>query len=173
MFSKKSMTTALVLAGSMSLPLGAEAAQPGFYVGGSLGQGQDVVLDQTSSAYKIFGGFNVNRYLGMEVAYVNLGSNYVDRYGDTFTQDGGSFDLVGHLPIGPNVDVFGKFGIYNWTVSSNYYYYASTHGTNNDYGFGIDAQVAPRIWVRGEYQKFLDVAGGDVNLASVGLSYHF
>lgn len=172
MFSKKSIASALLLAGSMSLPLATQAAQPGFYVGGSLGQGQDVVLDQTSAAYKIFGGFNINRFLGMEVAYVNLGSNYTDSYGDSFTQDGGSFDFVGYLPIGPYLDLFGKVGIYNWTVSSNYYY-ASSHGSNNDYGFGIDAQVAPRVWVRGEYQKFKDVAGGDVNLASVGISYHF
>jgi len=177
MLNAKSLTSAGLLAASLSLPLSALAAQPGFYLGGSIGQGDDVVLDQTSAAYKIFGGFNFNQFLGMELAYVNLGSNYCcDNLGSRFTQDGGSFDVVGHLPISPYVDVFGKVGIYNWTVSSNDYYYYSnayTQGSSSNYGFGLEAEVSPRLWVRGEYQKFNDVAGGDVNLASVGMSYHF
>ena len=173
MLSKKVIVSSVVLAGAMSLPLYAQAAQPGFYFGAGLGQGNDVVLDQTSAAAKLFGGFNVNRFLGMELSYVNLGSNYVDYYGYGFTQDGVSYEFVGYLPVSPYVDLFGKVGIYNWTVSSNYYYNASTSGSDSDYGFGLSAQVSQRVWLRGEYQKFQNIAGGDVNLASVSLSYHF
>lgn len=172
MFSKKYVMPALLLAGAMSLPLPAIAAQPGMYFGAGLGSGHDVVLDQDSSAGKLFFGFNVNPYIGMEVAYVNLGSNYTDFYGESFTQDGATFELVGNLPLSPYIDLFGKVGLFNWTVSSNYYY-ASTSGTDNTYGFGISAQVAPRLWLRGEYQTFMDVAGGDVDLISASLSFHF
>ncbi|MBI1424497.1 MAG: outer membrane beta-barrel protein [Gammaproteobacteria bacterium] len=173
MFNKKSLAPAVLLAGTLATPLVAQAAQPGFYLGFGLGQGNDVVLDQTSAAGKFFGGFNVNRFLGLELAYVNLGSNYCcDTFGSSFTQDGVSYEIVGYLPVSPYIDLFGKVGIYNWTVSSNYYY-ASDSGSNNDYGFGVNARVSRNVWLRGEYQKFQDVAGGDVNMASVGFTYHF
>lgn len=168
----KNIVSAALIAGAISLAPAAHAAVPGFYVGGGIGQGNDLVLNQTSAAYKIFGGYNVNPFLGMELAYINLGSNYVDVNNNTFTQDGVSYELVGHIPLGPSVDVFGKVGMYNWTASTNYSY-ASTQGTNNDYGFGLSAQVAPQLWLRGEYQKFIDVDGGDVNMASVSMEYHF
>lgn len=173
MLNKKYLVSGILLAATMSLPFTAHGAQPGFYIGAGLGQGDDVILNQTSAAYKVFGGFNFNPFLGLEVAYVNLGSNYVDSFNNTFTQDGSSFDIVGYLPVSPYVDIFGKAGIFNWTISNNYSYYAYSQGTSSDYGFGIDAQVNRQVWVRGEYQKFVDVAGGDVNLASVSVSYHF
>ena len=172
MLSKKYVLPVLLLVGSVSLSLPAVAAQPGLYFGAGLGSGHDVVLDQDSSAGKLFFGFNVNPYIGMEVAYVNLGSNYIDYYGDKFTQDGASFELVGYLPITPYFNLFGKVGLFNWTASSNYYYAYDT-GTDNTYGFGLSAQVAPRIWLRGEYQTFMDIAGGDVDLVSASISFHF
>lgn len=172
MSGNKYIVSAALIAGAISLAPAAQAAQPGFYVGGGIGQGDDLVLHQTSSAYKIFGGYNVNPFLGMELAYINLGSNYVDVNNNGFTQDGVSYELVGHIPIGPTLDIFGKVGLYNWSASTNYSY-ASVQGTNNDYGFGLSARVAPQLWLRGEYQKFLDVDGGDVNMTSVSVSYHF
>lgn len=171
---KKYIVSSVLLAGILCLPFSTHAAQPGLYVGVGLGQSDDVILNQSTSAAKLFGGINLNRYLGMEISYVNLGSDYCcDAYGNTFTQDGVSYELVGYLPVSPYVDLFGKVGLFSWSITSNYYYYSSERGTNNDYGFGISAQVTPQVWLRGEYQKFLDVAGGDVNLASVSLSYYF
>lgn len=169
---KKSIVTSLVLAGAMALTPAAHAAPPGVYYGVGIGQGDDQILNQTQAAAKLFAGYNVNRFLGMELSYVNLGSNYIDYYGTSFTQDGVSFDLVGYLPVSPYLDLFGKVGMYNWTVSDNYYY-ASSQGTDSDYGFGVSTQVSRYTWLRAEYQKFQNVAGGDVNLASVSLSFHF
>jgi len=172
MSKHKIFVTALLLTAAIGLAPTVHAADPGFYAGIGLGQGDDRVLNQTSAAAKLFAGFNFNPFLGVEFAYVNLGSNYVDINGVGFTQDGGSFDIVGYLPLTPYVNFFARGGIYNWTVSSNYYY-GYTTGSSNDYGVGISTEVSPRLWLRGEYQKFLDVAGGDVNLISVSLAYHF
>lgn len=178
MLNRKTILSAALIAGAISLTPAAQAAEPGFYVGGGIGQGNDLVLNETSAAYKIFGGYNVNPFLGMELAYVNLGSNYTlydSSTGNyyTGTQDGVSYELVGHLPIGYNIDIFGKVGLFNWSNSYNYVYAPSAQGTNNDYGFGLSARLAPQLWLRGEYQKFLDVNGGDVNMASVNIVYHF
>jgi len=172
MSKHKTTLTALLLAAVIGIAPSAHAADPGFYFGAGVGQGNDKALDQTSGAAKLFVGFNVNPFLGLEASYVNLGSSYVDINGVDFTQDGGSFDLIGYLPLSPYVDLFARGGIYNWTVSANYYYGYRT-GSSNDYGFGISTEVAPRLRLRGEYQKFLDVAGGDVDLISVSLAYHF
>lgn len=163
----------LLLAAIVGLAPVAHAAQPGMYAGIGLGQGNDKVLNQTSGASKLFIGYNFNPVLGMEFSYVNLGSSYVDIYGTEFTQDGGSIDIIGYLPLSPYMNLFARGGIYNWTVSTNYYPYGAASGSSNDYGFGLNAEVSPRIWMRGEYQKFLDVHGGDVDMISVSLAYHF
>ena len=171
--SKKPIVTSLLLAGTLSLPLSAHATPPGFYLGLGMGWGNDVVLDQTSTAFKFFGGYNVNRYFGFELGYVDLGDNYSDYYGNSFTQDGFSYELVGYLPVSPTIDLFAKAGIYNWTVSNNYYYYASQSGADADYGLGISAQLNRQLSVRGEYTKYTNIAGGDVNMASVSATFHF
>ena len=162
----KAILSGLLLATSLSLPLVSQAAQPGLYLGVGLGSADDVVLDETSAASKVFAGINLNQFLGMEVSYVNLG-DYVN---GNITQDGVAYELVGYLPLSPYVDIFGKVGAFNWNVSSGS---LSSRGTDSDYGFGISAEVSPRVRLRGEYQKFQDVDGGDVNLASVSVSYHF
>jgi hypothetical protein len=174
MFSKQTIVSAVALAGAMCLPLTAHAAQPGFYLGGSFGSADNTYLQQNEAAYKVFGGFNFNHFLGMELSYVNLGTNYNDA-GYTDTIDGYSYELVGNIPVSPYMDLFAKAGFYNWNISDSYYGYSITSGSNNDYGFGINAQVARQLWIRGEYQKFMDVgvSGGDINLVSVGLTYHF
>ena len=166
MFNPKSLVPGALLAATLSLPLTAHAAQPGLYLGVGLGSADDVILDETSAASKVFAGINLNRFLGMEVSYVNLG-DYVN---GAIIQDGVAYEVVGHLPLSPYVDVFGKVGAFDWQVRSGS---LRSRGTDRDYGFGLSAEVSPRVWIRGEYQKFLDVDGGDVNLASVSVAYHF
>ena len=104
MFNPKSLVPGALLAATLSLPLTAHAAQPGLYLGVGLGSADDVILDETSAASKVFAGINLNRFLGMEVSYVNLG-DYVN---GAITQDGVAYEVVGHLPLSPYVDVFGK-----------------------------------------------------------------
>lgn len=175
MFSKKSFVCALLLTGAVGLPVSANATPPGFYMGIGMGWGDDQVLNQTSTAFKFFGGYNFNRYVGFEFGYVDLGNNYTDYYGQSFTQDGFAYELAGYLPVSPTIDLFAKGGFYNWTVSNNYYYYpyGSESGTNGTYGGGITAQLNRNLSLRGEYEVFTDIAGGDVNMASVSITYHF
>lgn len=180
MIRKTSIVSSLLLAGTLSLPISANAAPPGFYLGIGLGSANDVVLEQNSTGAKFFGGYNFNRYFGLELAYVDLGNNYTDYYGNSFTQDGFSYQLAGYLPISPTIDLFAKAGMYNWTVSSNYYYYygytyyyASESGSDPAYSLGITSQLNRQVSVRGEYEKFTNIAGGDVNMVSVSVTYHF
>lgn len=144
------------------------AVQPGVYLGVGAGGAHDEILNETESAYKVFGGLNLTPNLGLEVAYVDLGS-YLN---ETLDQDGVSIEAVGYLPIASNVDLFGKFGIYDWEVRDRFLSATAT-GTDTSYGMGLNVALSYHSSFRAEWQNFMDVAGGDVSLLSASLSLHF
>ena len=155
------------LVGVLMVPIGnALAAQPGAYLGGGIGSAYDEILDEEASAYKIFGGVNLTPNIGMELGYVNLGS-YVDGY---LEQDGVSYEVIGYLPLSDNLDLYGRGGFFNWEVSTPA---GSNSGTDPTFGVGLQAQLTRNVSLRGEYQTFLDIDGGDVDLLSASFNLHF
>lgn len=156
----------LITAAALGLPAMASAVQPGVYFGVGLGSADDEILQETATGSKLFGGINVTRFIGVEVSYINLGE-YVN---GAIEQDGLAYELVGYLPLNYNVDLFGKVGMFNWEVRSGPYY---VRGTDPSYGAGISVILNPNVNLRGEWQLFTDVDGGDVDLYSASISYHF
>ena len=144
------------------------AAPPGGYVGFSLGSADDDVLDESDTGYKIFGGYTFNSNFGLEIAYVDLGS-YLDGYLDQY---GVAFDVVGYLPVGNNFNILGKLGMFAWSVDVDAIY-ASETGTDLTYGLGVQYDFNNRLSIRGEWEAFDDVLGGDVSLLSAGILYTF
>lgn len=142
------------------------AVEPGGYLGFSIGSADDDVLDESDTGYKILGGFNANNNIGFEIAFVDLGS-YVN---DLLDQYGVAFEVVGYLPVANNFDLFGKLGIFSWTVEVGA---ADDDGTDLTYGFGGAFRASPQISVRAEWERFTDISGGDVDLLSAGVTYHF
>jgi len=163
----KNLVMAGLVAASMVLPIStSQAAQPGPYVGAGFGQSDDVILDETESSYKIFAGVNLSEFIGLELSYVDLG-----RFAnDQLSQDGIAYEVIGYLPLDHNVDLFGRAGFYNWVVADEL---SSNEGTEATFGVGLRVQLNPALSVRAEYQSFLDVDGGDVDLYSASLSLHF
>jgi hypothetical protein len=132
-FSSKQGLAAAVAA-ALALWTAQASAEPGFFVGASIGQstteaqqndifdtGENVEFDEDETGYKIFGGYMFNDYLGVELGYVDLGQPE-----DKFSDDGGEFDLkleaeasgftanlVGEIPLGP-VDLFAKVGLISY-----------------------------------------------------------
>ena len=151
---------------TLSLPAAASAVQPGGYLGFGIGSADDELLQETDTAAKFFGGFNITRHIGFELSYVNLGE-YVN---GAIEQDGIAYELVGYLPLNYNVDLFGKVGTFSWEVSSGPFY---VQGTDLTYGAGINVILNPHVNLRGEWQTFTEVDGGDVDLYSAGVSFHF
>ena len=144
----------------------ANAAPPVGYIGFSLGSADDDVLSESDTGYKFFGGYTVNNNLGFEIAFVDLGQ-YVD---GLLEQYGVAFEVVGYLPLSSNLDLMGKLGMFSWTVDV---LNASDDGTDLTYGLGVQYDLNNRLYVRGEWEQFTDVSGGDVSLLSVGLLYAF
>ncbi len=144
----------------------AQAAQPGPYLGAGIGQADDEILNETESAYKFFGGVNLNENIGLELSYVDLGS-YAN---GQLTQDGVAYELIGYLPLDANIDLYGRAGFYDWTVSNGF---ITRSGAEPTFGFGLNVQMNPNLSLRGEYQIFTEVDGGDVDMVSASLSFHF
>jgi OOP family OmpA-OmpF porin len=163
----KSSTLILGFSMAVLVPIStAQAAQPGAYVGMGFGTAHDDILDEDDSAFKFYGGVNLSHHIGLELGYVDLGS-YIN---GALTQDGISYELIGYIPLSSNVDLYGRAGFFSWEVANAF---ASNTGTDATFGFGIQAQLQHHISLRGEYQTFLDVDGGDVDLYSASINLHF
>ncbi len=164
---QKKYVKAILIATSLSLSISiAQAAQPGPYVGAGIGQSDDEILHETESAYKFFGGINLTEHIGLELSYVDLGTFANGQ----LSQDGVAYEVIGYLPLDSNIDLFGRAGFYDWEVSDEF---NSLTGTEPTFGFGLNVQMNPKLSVRGEYQIFTEVDGGDVEMYSASLSLHF
>jgi len=153
----------------------------GFYVGAGAGQfnaGIDDVDDvdeavekwsEDDTAYKIFAGYRLNRFVGFELDYVNLGkpsgSTVPGRNVDAAV-DGFAPYVVGTLPLGKYFEAYGRLG---------YYFYDATTGVTDTldnrvefdeesqdlvYGAGIGANIGEKLNLRFEYEKY-DLKGLD------------
>src|SRR6187402_2107091 len=99
----------------------------GFYIGGGVGQfnaGIDDVddvdatvdeWDDDDTAYKLFGGYRLNRFLAFELDYINLGEPSgaaVPGINVDAAVDGFAPFVVGTIPLGPYFEVYGRAGYY-------------------------------------------------------------
>jgi len=188
MFHKLSVIVLL----ATSLGFGASAnADTGLYVGGSVGQttvkakanagiAGTLHFDEDDSSYKLFAGYMLLPFLGVEGGYTNFGSpnkNFSGASAD-FDIDGWEAFVVGVLPLGP-VDLFAKVGGVEINVDTKVRVGGSTLATDSDndekaaYGVGAAFGLGG-IKVRAEYTEY-DVSNGidDLYMASVGVTYQF
>ena len=176
--SKHAISLSLILATALTLASGAWA-QTGGYIGFAAGQADDKVLNETDRGLKVFGGWRFAPNLAAELAYVDLGS--YGPAGATIDQYGVSAQFVGLVPLGQSgVSLFGKAGVFSWSVeryNNNNYYYSSNNpddsGTDLAVGAGLQIDFQGRMGLRAEWERFYDVAGGDVDLISAGFFYRF
>lgn len=161
----------------------AQAADNGFYLGGSLGQSSiqlnepTLEFDGTDTAYKLIAGLRPLDWLGVEVNYVDFGSPDDSVAGVNIKSDatGISAFAVGFLPVGP-VDVFAKAGLVNWDASLSAPALPGLSidesGTDFAYGVGVQFRLLS-LSIRGEYEVFKIEDLDDVNLLSIGLTWTF
>lgn len=202
-------TLAVVMCGGLFVGQ-AVAADNGWYVGGSLGQSKADVsasdvksaleaagatgvvasVDNTDTSWKIFGGYQLNKNLGFELGYLNLGTlsssaTYVTPAGSPVRAsgdgDGFEFSVVGTLPVTETISIFGKVGVFVWNVdatatTSLRTVSVSDDGTDLTYGLGANWQFMKNVSARAEWQRFNDIANGgnsSVDMYSVGAVFRF
>lgn len=189
------------------------ADDAGWYIGGNIGQtradideqriagslidsgfsGVSVKDDSIDRGYKLFGGYQFNRYLALEGGYFDLGEfgfTSITQPPGTFNGKielrGVNFDVVGFVPIGDKFSAFGRLGV-NYAeakdafTSTGFVHLVSPNAKERDanlkVGAGLQYAFTEKLAMRleGERYRIDDAVGhkGDVDLLSVGLVYRF
>ena len=196
MISKAKAGLAILGAASAILFAGPAFAQDtGFYAGATIGQseagdactgvsGAGVSCDDKDTAWRILGGYQVNRNFAVEFGYTDLGEVSASGPGGNVTIETTAFELVavGILPIADRFSAYGKIGMYraetDATVNVPGFTSSSESNTDLTFGVGVRYDFTKNLGVRGEYQKYSDVGGGDigeddVDVFSIGVIWKF
>jgi len=190
----------------------ATAQEAGYYYGGlSIGQSRARIdderitagllgagmrtttmsLDESDTAFKLFGGYQFNRYFAVEGGYFDLG-----KFGFTSTTlptgslhgqiklRGFNLDLVGTLPLSERLSAIGRIGAQVARASDSFSGTGavqvlgpnpSKRDMNYKVGLGLQYEVNPSFLVRGEAERYRinDAVGnrGDINMFSVTLVF--
>ncbi len=158
------------------------AEDAGFYVGAGFGEAglelehSDLIdFDGSDTAFKLLGGYQFMKYLGVELEYIDAGDaddtwrgefeGYDTEVRNVIGLSGFNASAVGILPLGDRFNVFGKLGFIFWdadlkeTISVDALKYSesfkeSDSGTDFSWGIGAGFNFTENLGVRVEYQAF-------------------
>ena len=166
----KSYLKSALLVSALTASQMVNASDTRAYFGFSAGSSDDEVLNETETGIKLNVGAKLSENFGIEGAFVHLG---IIDYGFTeISQYGISGNLIGYVPLGDRVSVFGRFGLFSWTfeVDSGGFVSEDT-GVDVTYGVGLEVNLSERVSVLAEYDSY-EVSDGDVSLVSLGFRYY-
>ena len=189
---KNTLVAALFLTGAAYVvPAAAQMQQSPWYAGISFGQSrardvcQDASLfaaaagpcDYKDIAWRLMGGYQVNRNFAVEAGYHDLGKASIP--GAAIKASAMELLGVGLLPAGP-VSVVGKLGLMRGSAKcQGCALQVEETNTNVTWGAGLQFDVTPRVAVRGEWQRYNNLGGGafngkyDVDTWTLGAHYRF
>lgn len=149
--------------------------------------------DDRDKAYRIFGGYQFNRYFGVEAGYFNLGkfgysatTTPAGRLDGQIKLDGPHLDLVGTLPMTERLSFLARVGVHGARARDQFtgsgavgVLNANPRKTEANYKLGAGLQYAfsPGFVMRGELDRYRinDAVGnkGDVDTVTVSLVFPF
>ena len=202
----KKLAAGIVLASVAPLAMAAENVGP--YIGGNFGfasvdtgaemqntvnsivalgyTSANMTMEQRSSGFKLFGGYQANENFAVEGYWANLGTYSYTLFttGPTLSGSGDikataiGVDLVGMLPFSPSQSGFARVGVYQWDVKDSFTFSTgqtftdSTSGSDIKFGFGAEWEVNSSIRLRTEWEYYND-KDTPVSVLSVGIVSHF
>jgi len=135
-------------------------------------------FDTDSDGWKLFGGFVVNKYFGIEMTYYDLGDFDEKVNNTTISGDMSAFDLCarGILPLGKMFEISGKLGYSNLSVDSYTTNGIASVGTSSSdwellYGVGVALKLGSRFGIRADWEAW-DVADS-LDTWSAGVYFRF
>lgn len=152
-----------------------------------------VTSDETDTAYRVFGGYQFNRNIGLEAGFFDLGKFGLNAttvpagslIGEIKNQ-GAHLDLVGTLPVTERLSVLGRIGAHYAKTRGNFRGTGavtplnpipSSRETNVKLGVGLQFAVNSAFLVRGEIERYQvnDSVGhrGGVNVVSMSVVFPF
>jgi OOP family OmpA-OmpF porin len=205
----KKASLALLAAAGMAVSSASMAqgnpADTGFYAGVSFGQSDaniDCVgttsCDNKDTAWKIFGGYQINRNFAVEFGYADLGeatasvpSFFFPGLGvvpaSNLSIETTVFELVGigSIPVADRFSLYGKAGVYRAESDVSVSFVSLPTVTSSDsttdftFGFGARYDFTRNFGVRAEWQRYTGIDIGstsetaDVDVLSIGLVVRF
>ena len=162
----------------LGMPAAAVAgADSGFYIGAGAGdsaiENSAAGFDESDTAYKIFGGYNIGFIplvdFAVEASYVDFGKpaasgSSIEVSGfNAYGLAGLSFGLIG---------IFAKAGALSWDEDSTFGTESSSNsGTDPAYGIGARLAIGS-FAVRAEYEVY-DLDNADLGMASISGVFTF
>ena len=151
-----------------------------------------LVADRRDTGYKVFLGYQLNRYLGFELGYFNLGkqgtvtTTPLGTLNAELRGQGANLDVVGTLPLTTNLSALGRVGA-AYTRTRTQFVRTGAVVVNNPnpsdrrsdmkVGMGLQYAFSPGFMMRaeGERYRLSDATGGraNVDLYSVSLVFPF
>ena len=186
--------TGLVAATAGISPL-AFAQDRGWYIGASGGQSDindfcsnpvavGTSCDDTGSAWSVFGGYQFNKYLGVELGYTDISENKASDSVSTVTWKVKGTELlgVGAIPVNQYFEVYGKVGVFFWDLNDSCtgactFSSQSETGADLTYGIGVQFNFSKNVAARAQYQRYKDVGNeattgkSDINILSLGIVF--
>ena len=161
----------------------------GWYAGGSLGQSKGDCgsgfagssCDDSDTAFKIFGGYQFNKYLGAELGYAALGDVKATFPTGDVTVEAKAWDVmaVGTFPVADRFNVFGKLGWFRADSDASGLASGSDSSSGLTYAIGAGYDFTRNFGLRAEWQRYTDVGGNnvggetDADVMSIGVVYRF
>lgn len=142
--------------------------------------------DDTDTAWKIYGGLEVNEYISMEAGYLNLGEAKVSgaEYG-TAEVHGMTLQVIGNYAINPSFSLIGRGGMNILNLEKN----GTIAGTPNNnvgdtdvawsLGLGAQYNLTKSVGLRAEWERYFKVGDEDttgevdIDLVSASIVYTF
>lgn len=191
--SKLHLAAALASAMALSTP-----ASAGFfdftlapYVGASAGTSTTdscvaagSTCDDSDTAYKVYGGLEVNEFISMEVGYANLGDVEYSAPTGTRGTHGMIVQLVGSYALNPSFTLLARGGmnIFNTEVEGAVAGASGNQGdTDVSWSLGLGAQYNfnKSLGLRVEWERYFEVGDpdstgeADIDLVTAGVVFKF
>jgi OOP family OmpA-OmpF porin len=150
--------------------------------------------EERDTAFKLFGGYQFNKYFAVEGGYFDLGKlSYTATTAPAGTLNGNiqlnglNIDAVGMLPLSEKFSAFGRVGV-NYAQARDNFSSSGAIATPTDpnpsktaanykYGLGVQYNLTESLAMRVEAERYRidDAIGnkGDVDMYSLGLVYRF
>ncbi|MFC3551380.1 outer membrane beta-barrel protein [Lysobacter cavernae] len=177
MSKNKMLFSALIAVLAGAAAFGAQAADKGFYAGAGVGQSyvDERDYDDEDTAFSVFGGYQFNRYFGLEGGYADFGKLEPRGTGTDLEASSVYLTAVGSVPFTDKFSAYAKAGFQRWDldtaipglVGNN-----DDNGTDPTYGVGLQYRFNDSIALRGEYSRF-EVEDTDLDLAQLQVRYDF
>lgn len=152
-----------------------------------------ITHDRGDTGYKLFGGYQFNRYLGMELGGFELGrfsfgasTTPTGQLDTSYSVRGLNLDVVGTLPLVGNLSAIGRVGAIRTRTRSNFagsgavqFVEPDRNRSDTSYKLGAGLQYAfsPGMQMRAEVERYRvsdALSGhGHVNLVSLSLVFPF